>query len=114
MRPYEIAVIFDVSLDETATQEFVDRITELIKLKGGTAGQVNRWGRRQFTYEINHKTEGIYIFIEFTGDPSLVTEVDRMLRLSDTVIRHRIVKQSENKIPQKKAVTKPVLETNAG
>ncbi|MCL5047721.1 MAG: 30S ribosomal protein S6 [Firmicutes bacterium] len=100
MRPYEIATIFNVSLNEDEVKAFVDRITDMIKDKGGTTGQIDTWGRKQFAYEINHQTEGIYVFIEFSADPSLVAEVDRMLGLSDVVIRHRIVKQPENKTLQ--------------
>jgi small subunit ribosomal protein S6 len=114
MRPYEIAVILNVTLDETETKEFTDRIGELIKSKDGTIGHINRWGRRQFAYEINHQTEGVYIFIEFTAEPPLVAEVDRLLRLSDAVIRHRIIKQPETKVSDKKTVSKAALETHAG
>ncbi len=112
MRPYEIATIFNVSLSEDEVKAFIDRISELIKEKGGTTGHIDTWGRKQFAYEINHQTEGVYVFIEFTADPPLVAEVDRMLGLSDAVIRHRIVKQPENKSLQTKARGKKAPETS--
>ena len=64
MRPYEVAVIFDATLDETVVRETTDKIGEFVKSRGGQPGHVDRWGRRQFAYEMNHKTEGNYVFIE--------------------------------------------------
>ena len=95
MRPYEIAVIFDAGLDENDIKATTDRVAEAIRQGGGTVGRIDRWGRRTFAYELKHKTEGIYVFIEVVSDPPAVAEVDRMLSLADEVLRHRVIRQSE-------------------
>jgi small subunit ribosomal protein S6 len=64
-------------------------------LHGGTVGHIDRWGRRTFAYELKHKTEGFYLFIEVVADPAAMAEVDRMLALTDEVLRHRIIRQPE-------------------
>ena len=95
MRPYEIAVIFDASLDESVIRGTIDKITAQVRAAGGTSGRVDRWGRRPFAYEINHRSEGYYVFVEVAAEPAVVAEVDRMLALSDAVLRHRVIRQPE-------------------
>jgi small subunit ribosomal protein S6 len=92
MRPYEIMVILDSGLDDDATRAIVDRTTKLIAQLGGSVGRVDRWGRRRFAYEVNHKSEGYYFLIEATAEPATMAEVSRTLRLADEVIRHKVVR----------------------
>lgn len=108
MRPYEIAVIYDVTLEESAIREITDRVLDLVRTRGGTPGRVEKWGRRTFAYELKHQTEGYYVFIEVLAEPEVVAEVDRMLSLSDAVLRHRVIRQVEPKVAGKPAAT--VLE----
>jgi len=96
LRPYEIVVIFDASLEESVTREITDRVVEHVRSRGGTPGHVDRWGRRTFAYELKHRTEGFYVFIEVVAEPEVMAEVDRMLALSDEVLRHRVIRQPEH------------------
>ena len=96
MRPYEIVVIFDATLDENIIRETTDRIAEFVRSKGGTPGRIDRWGRRTFAYELKHRTEGYYVIIEAVGELSVLAEVDRMLTLSDDVLRHRVIRQPDH------------------
>jgi small subunit ribosomal protein S6 len=66
-----------------------------VRSHGGSVGHIERWGRRTFAYELNHKTEGFYLFIEIVAEPAAVAEVDRMLTLADEVLRHRVIRQPE-------------------
>jgi small subunit ribosomal protein S6 len=85
----------DVGLDESDIRTTTDRVAELVRSRGGSVGRVDRWGRRTFAYELKHKTEGFYVFIEVVAEPGAITEVDRMLTLTDEVLRHRIIRQPE-------------------
>jgi small subunit ribosomal protein S6 len=95
MRPYEVMVIIDAGLDEEAIRATVDRATELIKARGGTPGKVERWGKRRFAYEVNHRTEGYYVLIDVTAEPAVMADLDRMLHLADEVIRHKVIRLPE-------------------
>lgn len=97
MRPYEIAIIFDSSLEESEARDVNSRVVELVRSRGGRSGRVDWWGRRQFAYELRHHTEGYYAFVEVTAEPDVMAEVDRMLTLSDAVLRHRVIRQPEHK-----------------
>jgi small subunit ribosomal protein S6 len=92
VRPYEVMVIFDTGLEEDAVRAVLDRATELISARGGNPGRVDRWGKRRFAYELNHRWEGYYVLVEATGEPAVMAELDRMLTLADEVIRHKIIR----------------------
>jgi small subunit ribosomal protein S6 len=92
MRPYEVMIIFDVGLEEADIRQRVDRITELVKSHSGTAGRVDFWGRRTFAYEMKHRTEGFYVVVELAAEPATVAEVDRLLTLEDSVLRHKVIR----------------------
>ncbi len=116
MRPYEIAVIFDSSLEEGEARDVNNRVVELVRSRGGRSGRVDWWGRRQFAYELRHHTEGYYAFIEVTAEPEVMAEVDRMLTLSDAVLRHRVIRQDEaarRTLPRKSPGTPPAAAAPA-
>ncbi len=92
MRPYEVMVIFDTGLEEDAIRAVVDRATGLIAARGGNPGRVDRWGKRRFAYELNHRWEGYYVLIEAAAEPEVMAELHRMLALADEVVRHKIIR----------------------
>lgn len=95
MRPYEVMVIFEVDLEEADLRERVDRVLDLIRSRGDNPGRVDHWGRRTFAYELKHRTEGYYVLIEATAEPATMAEVDRLLALEDSVLRHKVLRQTE-------------------
>ena len=95
MRLYEVMVILDVSVEDTEINAALDRATALINNKGGSSGRVERWGRRTFAYELKHRTEGYYVLIEFSAEPTFIAELDRQLTLEDVVLRHKVVLQPD-------------------
>jgi len=92
MRPYEIMVILDVSLEEEQIRAVLDRTVDTIKAGGGNVGKVDRWGKRRFAYELAKRWEGYYILLEVTGTTAAMAEVDRQLRLADAVLRHKVIR----------------------
>jgi small subunit ribosomal protein S6 len=92
MRLYEVVVIFDSAAEPSAIQAVVDRALETIRSTGGTPGQVDRWGKRQFAYEVNHRREGYYIVVGMAGETETVRELDRLLTLADEVVRHKVIR----------------------
>ena len=96
MRPYEVMVILDAGLEEEAIRSVLDRAAEVITSNGGNPGPVQRWGKRRFAYELKHRTEGYYILLEATAEPKAMDELDRMLRLADNVLRHKVIRIPEH------------------
>ncbi|HET7487896.1 MAG TPA: 30S ribosomal protein S6 [Acidimicrobiales bacterium] len=92
MRPYEVMVILDPGLEEDVIRATIDQATGIIASRGGNPGRVDRWGKRRFAYELNHRWEGYYVLIEAAAEPAAMAEVSRMLTLSDAVIRHKVIR----------------------
>ena len=95
MRPYEVMLIFDASLEEEIIRAAIDRFAEFIRGRGGNPGRVDRWGKRRFAYELRHRWEGYYVLMEFTAGVELEEELHRMLSLADEVVRHKVVRIPE-------------------
>ncbi len=110
MRPYEVMIIFNASLEEETIRAAVDRFAEQIRSRGGTPGRVDRWGRRRFAYEVRHRWEGYYILLEATAEPEVMEELHRTLSLADEVIRHKVVRIPDVVIKAKSAAAAPAAE----
>ena len=95
MRPYEVMIIFDSTLEEDAIRAELDRCSELIRSRGGNPGKVERWGRRRLAYEINKQRDGYYVLLEANAEPDVMAELDRTLTLADPVMRHKVVRVPE-------------------
>jgi small subunit ribosomal protein S6 len=93
MRPYETMIVFDTSVDAQAIQIALDRALETIRANGGTPGTIDRWGKRPLAYEVNKRKEGYYVLVEFSGETATVDELDRILTLSDEVLRYKILRR---------------------
>ena len=91
MREYEVMLILPAESDEKVVSTAIDRITKVIATSGGEVGTIDRWGRRRFAFEIDHQNEGYYVVANFTADPAVQPELDRVLNLADEVIRHKVI-----------------------
>lgn len=92
MRPYEVMLVFDASLEEETIRAAVDRYVEFIRSRGGNPGRVDRWGKRRFAYELHHRWEGYYVVLEAMAEPAVMDELHRMLSLADEMIRHKVIR----------------------
>ena len=96
MRAYELMVIFDGDLDESTVQGVINRIHAQVTEVGGTTATTDKWGRRRFAYEIDHKTEGFYVVFEVLAEPGALDRVENTLRLADEVVRHKLIRLPEH------------------
>ena len=97
MRPYEVMAIFEATTEPTIIQGVLDQALEVMRSTGGTPGAIDRWGKRTFAYEVNHRREGYYVVVEFTAEPETVAALDRMLGLADEIVRHKVVRLPDTK-----------------
>jgi small subunit ribosomal protein S6 len=104
MRAYELMVIIDAELDDEVIDAQVTRVADLVGQRGGEVKSQNRWGRRRFAYEIDHKTEGYYVVWEVTSDGADLEALERSLRLADEVVRHKLVR-----LPDREAARRGLL-----
>ena len=95
MRKYETIFILHPSLDEEAVNAAVDKFKGVIENAGGVVENVDLWGKRKLAYEIEKVNEGYYTLVNFSAEPQLPKELDRLFRINDSVIRHIIVKDEK-------------------
>lgn len=109
MRPYELMFIIspDVEGDE-AVDGYVERVGQMIAGGGGNVTAVDKWGKKRLAYEIKGYTEGYYVVVRFEAGASVVAELNRVLRITDGVVRHLIVRLDERLLKNERA--KPAEE----
>lgn len=95
MRTYEVMTIHRPDLSEEEIANRVDVLSSFLTERGATISSKDIWGKRRFAYEIKHIHEGYYSVVTFAADPEAISDLDRMLTLSDEVIRHKIVRPQE-------------------
>ena len=113
MRPYEVMFIVAAGLEEEAIRAVIDRATDAIRARGANVGRVERWGRRRLAYELRHRNEGYYVLAEMTAEPAVVADIDRMLRLTDEVIRHKVVLLPDKVAGRANRTPRPPAEAGA-
>lgn len=92
MRHYEVMVILDASLEERTVAPSLDTYLNVIRTAGGSVEKLDVWGRRRLAYEIDKKAEGIYAVIDLQATPEAVAELDRQLRLNESVLRTKVIR----------------------
>jgi small subunit ribosomal protein S6 len=92
---YELMVILDPEIDERTVAPSLDKFLGVIRNDGGTIENVDIWGRRRLAYEIKKKSEGIYAVVNFTASPDATVELDRQLKLSEAVLRTKVLRAEE-------------------
>jgi small subunit ribosomal protein S6 len=96
-------LILSAEADESVVSTAVDRIAKVLSESGGEVSNIDRWGRRRFAYELQHQTEGYYVVVNFTAEPTIQSELERVLNLADEIIRHKVMLLPEKKDkPEKK------------
>ena len=96
MRPYEIMVILDPTLDERTVSPSLETFLNVIRKDGGTVDKVDIWGKRRLAYEILKHSEGIYAVIDVKANPATVSELDRQLSLNESVLRTKVLRTDKH------------------
>ena len=87
---YESMFIVDVTDGEDAVKASVEKFVGLISSNAETVYEVNEWGKRRLAYLINDKPEGYYVLVKFTSAPDFPAELDRVLKITDGIMRSLI------------------------
>lgn len=93
MRQYELMVIFDPEIDERAVTPAMEKFLAVVKEGKGTIDNVDVWGSRRLAYEIDKRTEGVYVVVDMNATPDQAQEVDRQLGLAESVLRSKLIRK---------------------
>jgi small subunit ribosomal protein S6 len=82
-------------LEEDQITGLIQRFSNLVTNSGGEITSTDRWEKRRLAYEVNGRREGIYVVMAFRATPEVRAEMDRLMRITEGVIRHLIVRPEE-------------------
>ncbi len=94
LKKYELVLVFSLTKGEEAVEALKTKFFDLIN-KNGTLGEVDEWGKRKLAYAINYETEGYYVIAQFESDENFPAELDRIINITDGVLRSMIVAKGE-------------------
>ena len=80
-------LIVNPNADEERQKEIVDRLRATVEKGEGTIAGTDEWGKKKLAYEIKKESEGVYTVITFTATPQTLSEVERVLSITDEVLR---------------------------
>lgn len=105
-RIYEMMFI---AAPETADEDIAklnETITKLIETEGGSVVKLEDMGRRKLAYPINKKNEGYYVLFEIEGSGKEIAELERRMRVNDTIVRYLTVRVDEERKTAQKLTDK--------
>ncbi len=91
---YEALYILQPDLSEEQIQSLVEKFKGVVEANG-TVSEVDEWGKRRLAYPINDLMEGYYVLMTFTAAAAVPAELDRIFRITDSVMRSIIVCKDE-------------------
>lgn len=95
MRKYEVVFVHRPDLDEEKSAALIERFKDLIESNGGEVLKIDKWGKRRLAYEVKDLREGVYIIVHMNAEPKVATELDRVFKITDEVLRHIIVREDQ-------------------
>ena len=82
-------------MEDEARDAAVEKAKAIIEKAGGTITDVEDWGKKRLAYGIKDCTEGFYELLYVTCEPACVAECDRVMKITDGILKHMIVKNDE-------------------
>lgn len=91
---YELMYIINPNLSEEETAAVVEKFKALVE-QNGTLEEMEEMGKRKLAYEINYISDGYYVLVKFTSGPDFPAELDRVLGITDGILRSLITRRPE-------------------
>ena len=85
---YIIKPVEDETIDAV-----VAKFEKLLTNNGAVIDKTDRWGKRKLAYLIDDLAEGYYVLVDFSAEPAAVKDLDRVMKITDEVMRHMIIKK---------------------
>lgn len=95
MTKYEVLYILKPTLTEEEVNAEAEKNKALIESFQGEVTNVEKWGKKKLSYEVKKFNEGYYVLMNMTANTEAVNELNRLFKISDTVIRHLLTRVEE-------------------
>lgn len=90
MRAYELMVILDPEIDERTVAPSMEKYLQQVTAAKGSVEKVDIWGKRRLAYDINKRSEGIYVVVDMTTTPDVALEITRQMNLNEAILRTKL------------------------
>lgn len=94
MRKYEVMYIIRPDVEQEVVEATTEKFNAIITNNGGEISKHDVLGKKRLAYEINKLRDGIYVLTQFTADASVVNELDRVMKITDEIVRHLVVRDA--------------------
>ena len=91
MNKYEVAVVISAKLEDDERSAVLDKVKALIERFNGNVTEIEDAGKKKLAYEIQKQKEAFYYFVQFESDSDCPNEVEKRIRIMDSVLRYLIV-----------------------
>ncbi len=113
MREYETLYLLSPDIPSDKAEEINKKLTDLIQNQGGHVLTSFNWGKRRLAYRVAKNFYGIYVYVNYLGENNLVSEVERILKYDDNILRFVTMKLHENvNVEQRKAEKRDLVLTS--
>jgi small subunit ribosomal protein S6 len=89
LREYEVVYVLAQTADNAEAERINAKVTEVVGSFGGKLLKLDNWGRRKLAYPIKRNARGIFVYVKYVAQPGVVAEIERNLRISDSVLRYQ-------------------------
>lgn len=93
MNSYELMYILDCDLTDEKKSALTEKFSNLVVTLGGTISSDKKIGMKKYAYQINFKSEGYYVVVDFEINGDQIAEIERQLRITDGVVRHMVIRK---------------------
>jgi len=100
MRRYETIIIVRPNVAEDEIEAIINRTTSIIEDDEGTILQIDHWGLKKLAYLIKKESQGYYIYVDYAGVPAAVTEIERIFRIDDRILKYLTIKLADSCDPE--------------
>jgi len=100
MRRYETIFIVRPNVAEDEIEAVTSRTSSVIEGDGGTIIKIDKWGLKKLAYLIKKESQGYYVYIDYAGIPASVSEIERLFRIDDKILKYLTVKLADSCDPE--------------
>ena len=91
MNKYELLYIISADLAEDKREALIEKFKAYVENKNGVVEGIDRWGIKKYAYPINFKNEGFYVLMNFSAQPEVVNEMNKLMNITDNIVRQMFV-----------------------